>query len=485
MKRSYIVYFVLTLLFVGCTDDFADFNTDKKNPAVVAGDALFSNGIKELSDQVNSTNVNQNIFKLVSQYWTETTYTDEANYDLVGRNIPEQIYRYYYREGALKDLDEAARLIAEETGPVAEATKTNRLQIIEILKVYAFSNLVDIFGMAIYSEALNIGNVYPKYDFGDAVYTDLLSKLDAAIAALNPGEDSFGSADLIYGGDVSAWMKFANTMKIRLGITIADSHAGAAQAAIQSGLAGAFTSAADDGLMPYLGSSPNQNPLYEDLVASGRSDFVPANTIVDIMNGLDDPRRQFYFTQLNGEYVGGIYGFSNNFFNYSHIAPEIQAPDFPGFFLTYNELLFYLAEAAARGISVGNTAEEYYNMGIEESILSWGGSAAMVSAYLASADVAYTTAPDASADGWRQKIGTQSWIACYTRGLEAWTTWRRLDYPVFNVPESAATTADIPKRFTFPVQEQTLNADSWAQAAIDVGGDEMTTPVFWDMFAEN
>jgi hypothetical protein len=95
--------------------------------------------------------------------------------------------------------------------------------------------------------------------------------------------------------------------------------------------------------------------------------------------------------------------------------------------------------------------------------------------------VAYATAPDASADGWRQKIGTQSWIASYTRGLVGYTTWRRLDYPVFNVAELIESTADIPTRFTYPINEQTLNSESWRAAADAIGGDEQTTKIFWDV----
>jgi hypothetical protein len=237
-------------------------------------------------------------------------------------------------------------------------------------------------------------------------------------------------------------------------------------------------------LFYYLSASPNQNPLYQDLVASGRKDFVIANTMVDVMNGLSDPRRDYYFdpnSKVGGEYVGGDYGWPNSYALYSHIAPYIQDPTFPGFFMTYTELLFYLAEAAERGISVPNTAEEYYNAGITESILNWGGSQADADAYLAQANVAYTTAPDASADGWREKIGTQSWIANYTRGLEGYTTWRRLDYPVFNVAELIESTEYIPTRFTYPIGEQTLNGDRWKEASDAIGGDVVTTKIFWDI----
>jgi len=484
MKRSIIIYIVLITFFVSCTDNFEDFNTDKKNPAVVEGNALFSNSQKALVDQISSTNVNLNIFKMMSQYWTETTYTDEANYLLNERNIPGLTYREYYRE-TLKDIDEAAQLISEESDPVGEATKQNRLAIIEIIKAYAFNRLVDIFGMIIYSEALDIENVYPAYESGESVYTDLVSKVDNAISQLNLNEDSFGAADLIYGGDVASWIKFANTLKIKMGITISDSNPSLAQSTIESAISGAFESTADDALLHYQGAAPNQNPLYVDLVASGRKDFVPANTIVDKMNDLNDPRRALYFTLYEGEYVGGIYGYPNSYLNYSHINPNIEEPTFPGILLTYTEMQFYLAEAAERGFSVGNTAESFYNKGITESIVNWGGAQADVDAYLAQADVAYATAPDASADGWREKIGTQSWIANYTRGLEGYTTWRRLDYPIFNVAELISSTAEIPTRFTYPTSEQLLNTESWKAAADAMGGDEKTTKIFWDLYPAN
>jgi hypothetical protein len=332
---------------------------------------------------------------------------------------------------------------------------------------------------------MDIDNVYPKYDDAATIYSDMLSKVNDALSKLDPNKDSFGSSDLIYGGDVSAWIKFANTLKIKLGIALADVNPSMAKSTIESAVSGAFTSSADDAVFDYLSASPNQNPLYTDLVASGRHDFVIANTIVDVMNNLDDPRRAFYFTTVDGEYIGGPYGEDNAYPNYSHISDAIQAADYPADLLTYDEMLFYLSEAAARGMSVPKTAEQYYNEGIIESITHWGGTAQMASDYLAQANVAWATAPDASADGWREKIGTQSWIASYVRGMLGYTTWRRLDYPVFNVAPTLETTQDIPTRFTYPIEEQTLNADNYKSASSAIGGDEMTTKLFWDMHPAN
>ena len=475
-KVLYLIIIVFIAAVTGCTDKFEDFNTDKKHPAVVPGEALFSNAQKQLADYMNNTNVNTNIFKLMAQYWTETTYIDEANYDLITRNISTGIYTNLYLR-VLTDLKEAKTIIeATKVSANEEAAKQNKLQIIELMNVYVYSHLVDVFGAAPYKDALNIDNVYPKYDTGKDIYTDLFTRLNAALGKLNASAGSYGGADLYYEGDVAKWIKFGNSLKVRMAITIADADDALAKSSIEAATSKVFTSNDDDCLIQYQPTSPNYNQLYADLVASGRHDFVPANTIVDVMNTLEDPRREAYFTTLDGEYVGGEYGYSNSFSQYSHISDLIQEPTFPGLMLTYSEVCFYMAEAAARGYNVGGTAEAWYNKGITASFDFWGVSGA--AAYLAKPAVAYTTATGT----WRQKIGTQSWLAAYTRGIEAYTTWRRLDYPILNLPEDATKYSDIPVRFTFPVNEQTLNAANYKAISAAIGGDLITTKIFWDKF---
>lgn len=475
-KVLYLIIIVFIAAVTGCTDKFEDFNTDKKHPAVVPGEALFSNAQKQLADYMNNTNVNTNIFKLMAQYWTETTYIDEANYDLITRNISTGIYTNLYLR-VLTDLKEAKTIIeATKVSANEEAAKQNKLQIIELMNVYVYSHLVDVFGAAPYKDALNIDNVYPKYDTGKDIYTDLFTRLNAALGKLNASAGSYGGADLYYEGDVAKWIKFGNSLKVRMAITIADADDALAKSSIEAAASKVFTSNDDDCLIQYQPTSPNYNQLYADLVASGRHDFVPANTIVDVMNTLEDPRREAYFTTLDGEYVGGEYGYSNSFSQYSHISDLIQEPTFPGLMLTYSEVCFYMAEAAARGYNVGGTAEAWYNKGITASFDFWGVSGA--AAYLAKPEVAYTTATGT----WKQKIGTQSWLAAYTRGIEAYTTWRRLDYPILNLPEDATKYSDIPVRFTFPVNEQTLNAANYKAISAAIGGDLISTKIFWDKY---
>jgi hypothetical protein len=377
----------------------------------------------------------------------------------------------------LTDFKEATTIIeATEVIAAEAALKQNKLQILEMMNVYVYAHLVDVFGSVPYNDALNIDNVYPKYDAGSAIYTDLFTRLNNALAKLDPNAGSFGSGDLYYGGDVASWIKFGNSLKLKMAITIADADNAVAKKSVEEAVSKVFASNDDNCLLQYLSSSPNYNQLYADLVASGRHDFVPAHTIVDAMNALEDPRRSAYFTEYNGAYIGGKYGFPNSFSQYSHISDGIQAADFPGIMMTYSEVCFYLAEAAERGYSVGGTAQSWYNKGIEASFDFWGIEGA--DAYLAKPTVAYTTATGT----WKQKIGTQFWLAAYTRGIEAYTTWRRLVYPILNLPEEAATYSDIPVRFTFPVNEQTLNAANYKAASEAIGGDLITTKIFWDKF---
>jgi hypothetical protein len=239
----------------------------------------------------------------------------------------------------------------------------------------------------------------------------------------------------------------------------------------------------ENALLVYLGAQPNTNPLYVDMVASGRHDFVPTSVIIDPMNALNDPRRPFYFTQIDTStvagieklaYVGGVYGSGNDFTAYSHVADAIQEPTFPGDIFDYSEVEFLMAEAVERGYNVGGTAEAHYNKAILASVLFWGGTAEEAATYLAQPEVAYATATGT----WQEKIGTQKWFAMYNRGFESWTDWRRYDYPLL-VPGVDAQSG-IPVRYSYPISEQTINAVSYNAASAAIGGDDVATKLFFD-----
>jgi len=477
MKK--IILTALSIIaFTSCqtTDSYENLNRDPKNPTQVNSEFLFNSASKSLVDQMTSTNVNTNIFRMLSQHWTETTYTDEANYDFNTRNITNAHWSEMYTN-VLFDLS-VAKSTVDANLRLTDASKASRNAQIEILSVYAWANLVETFGDIPYTQALSPAEYFnPAYDDAATIYGDLLTRLSAAIPNLT--NEGFGAADSFYGGDVTAWKKLGNSLKLRMGIRIADAPGMStiAAAAITSAInGGVFTSNADNTSLPYTSTTPNTNPVWVDLVLSGRSDFVIANTLVDFMNNVNDPRRPFYFDENLGAgvYKGGIYGANNTFSSFTQVSDRMLDPTNPACLMDFSEVSFYLADAAERGISgTPSDAEAFYNAGITASFDYWG--APDIDTYLSNPDVAYTTAPGT----WKVRIGNQLWLAMYNRGYEAWTAWRTYDIPDFNLP--AISQRPVPTRYTYPISEQNLNVTNYNAASTAIGGDAQTTKLFWDV----
>jgi hypothetical protein len=472
MKKILIIS-VLLLVLASCNKDLSNMNVDTKHASSAPSYTLFSNGQRNLVDLLATPNVNTNIFQLITQQWTEVTYVDESNYDIGTRSISDSWWRGMYKS-VLINFDAARKLIPKDVADVDQ--QKNDLAMLDVMEVYTWSILVNTYGNIPYKEALDPNNLFPKYDDAKTVYYDLLTRLDADITALNASAAGFGAADLIYGGDISKWKKFANSLKLRMGMIIADFDAAKAKSVVESAAPNVFGSSSDNAVFTYFATTPNVNPVWTNLVQSGRNDYVPAKTIVDIMNANNDPRRPAYFTTVGGAYVGGTVGKGNSFSSYSHPSDLVEKPDFPYVLIGYSEVEFALAEAVERGFSVGGTAASYYTTAVNASLASWGVSAAEAAVYLAQPSVAYATA----AGTYKQKIGIQKYLALYMDGFDAWTEQRRLDFPALVAPPTAQSA--YPVRYTYPVNEQNLNSGSWKAASAAIGGDKVETKLFWDKF---
>ncbi len=475
------LYIVMLFLATSCLDDITSLNNNPKayQSGTVPGEMFFSNASRNLVDAITYGMT----FKILAQQFAETTYFDASSYNLV--NVGSAFWVSLYRD-VLLDLKEAKAVITENPGLYPDITK-NKLAIIELVEIYTYSLLVNTYGNIPYSgavdtslksEALDSDNLTPEYDDAAAIYNDLFVRLDNALVALNDSEESFADgSDLIYDGDIEKWTKFGNTLKLRMAVTLADINPTKAKAEAEAAAANVFESNSDNAVLVYLGTTPNTNPIWVNLIQSEREDFVASNTMMDLMqsSAIDDPRIPLYYTKDNaGGYSGGIYGRSNSYVTYSKAGTTMTAETFPGVLLDYSETEFYLAEAAERGFNVGGTAEEHYEAGIRASIAYWGGTEVSATAFLADPNIAFATASGTNLE----KIARQKYIALFNRGLEAWTEYRRLDFPAFNVPP--VTNGDFPIRYTYPNSEQTANGDNYTSAATAIGGDVVTNRVFWD-----
>lgn len=488
MKK--IIYALgLLILTVSCDDNaLTDLNVDEKNPSSVPPSSLFTSAEKTLTDQLVNSNVNKNIFRLVNQQWTETTYLDESNYNWTARKISDNHWNQLYAGplanlmAAKKSIENSEILANDPEYATKIVVKKNQLILIDILTVYTYQIIVDTFGDVPYTEALKgSGDYLPKYDKAVDIYKDLILRLNNDIATIDTDNAAFDTADVIYGDDLEAWVKFANSIKLKLGINLKASglESAIANATILTGAAGAFTSNDDNAKLTYMNNLPNTNPIYEDLVFSGRHDFVPAKPFVDAIVAKNDPRTVVYFDDNLTPYKGGVVGIKNSYGKFTHVSDHIQEASFAGTLLDYSEVEFLLAEAVARGVAVGGTIETHYTAAITASMEDWGISSVATVAYLAQPSVAYATATGT----WQQRIGEQSWYAKFNRGFEGWTSTRRLNFPVLVAPATADQAAEgqVPSRMAYPIREQTLNATNYLAASTAIGGDKLKTKLFWDV----
>jgi len=491
MKKKILVFVAMALL-TACTKDLTKLNVDPKHPQVVPSYTLFTTAQNLMANNMTSVSPNDNITRLIEQQWTEVQYLTESQYNIPGRSIADGVWDEFYT-GPLTNFEKAKGFMKTDVADAGQLK--NELAITDICEVYCFYYLVTTFGDVPYSEAFNANITFPKYDKAVTIYTDLLKRLDADIANLDPAATSFGSADMMYGGDVGAWKKFANTFKLKMGILLADSDPATAASTIKSAVqAGVFTSNADNALYHFASSPPYTNQAWVGLVQSGRRDYVATDTYMALLGSQNsttpgDPRTPYYFAQNKvGKYVGAPNAVStilySNFSlpsgseltvgNGTGQQPSIgnlANADTPGDLLDYSETQFYLAEAVARGLITGSAAT-YYANGITASVEYWTGSTTGAAALIATHPIGIGQAAQLRA------IAAAQYLALYNRGYDAWIVNRRLDYPVLIPPPNAISA--FPVRYTYPNKEQQINAVNYKAAAASIGGDAVTTRLFFD-----
>lgn len=464
------------LLLTSCTKDIDRFNLETKRAATVPAATLFSNAVRGVSDALASASVNTNPLRFTVKHWAMAVYQDEAQYDFSTRNIPQAWWTTMYRD-VLNDLKESARIISADPDPAISAgVKANKLAIIDLMQVYVYNILVNSFGDVPYTEALDPNKLFPKYDDAKTIYADLLKRIADDLTKLSTASASFSSSeDIVYKGSVAKWIKFANSLRMKMGMTLADADNATAKSNVEAADAGAIASASDNALFTYLSATPNTNPLYADIVLGGRGDYVAADDLMSKLISLSDPRKSLYFGTNNaGAYQGGVVGKVNTFSDMSKPATQVSVAAAPLVLLDYVETEFFRAEAKERGYTVAGTAAEHYANAIKASIIYWGGTASDADAYLAKPEVAYATATG----DWKEKIGFQKWLALYNRPFEEWTELRRLDFPKLTLAVGAKS--GFPNRYQYPNNEQQLNGTNYTSAAAKIGGDKVETKLFWD-----
>ena len=305
------------------------------------------------------------------------------------------------------------------------------------LRAFALQTLVDCYGSAPYSEALDIANTTPHYDEGSAVYAGILEELDEALSKTS-ASDPVATNFLYQGQNAGNWIKFANALKLKIlsresGATNVDAQIGAI---INSGNLPTSDVAYTD---CWSNETGQMNPYFsEEFSSSFGSTQINVTANIALVGTMQqesytDPRLAAFFNpNSSGAYVGGVSGTnfstSKNYLAAYWCRPAM-AYDSPVYMITVSEIEFFISEYYARS---GNHAEAaaHYAKAVEASFASAGvdGAAENLVAF------------PYDSSNYKKSIGIAKWIALSgTNNFESWCELRRLRYPAFG----SVTGADI------------------------------------------
>jgi len=509
MKAKIYFLFLGAMLLVlgGCDQGFEDINSSPYVVSKLDPPLLFANAVRQTdpgSWEVEATIVQQ----FMNAYNLGATAGPNFNEDTDNFNRPKWDNMY---PNTINLLVKAINLAKREPG------RTNLLSMMRIWKAYSFMMMADTYSDVPYSEAakgdLNIFS--PKYDDDQAIYDSLYIELKSATDALDPAGD-YVSADLFYrsGGNaatqVPQWKKLGNSLLLRLGMRYSKLNPTKAQSIVSEAVTrGVMQSNADDAYI--LHNSNYNNPLNNGPRTNNVYYYYVAEPLVNFLKNTSDPRAKY----MIGKYadpskatttspdvtLANQFGFPVGFdsetikaqsfnrgtlgggLNYSQLNYNVVGSvEAPSFFVTNSQTKLLMAEAAQRGW-ISADPQTLYEDGVRAAMDQWvkypGAAAIPLSdqnTYLAQPDVAFNST-DAL-----ELINTQYWVSNFTNGPEAFANFRRSGYPALspNLYNNKLNGGFI-RRLAYPNIEALQNQVNNAAAASAIGGDVLTTRVFWDV----
>jgi hypothetical protein len=498
MKKN-IILLIVAMAFIGssCNDFLSIDAVNPNNASSVAPRLVLPACLNRVASTIDNPRRFDFVYLWYGQWSISAGYvgsTVTSQYRLLNSSYQTAFDEFYI---TAKNLD-----VVEKS---ATAPKdAYYAAIAKIMKAYIFQNLVDIWGDVPYTDAFQTdkGNLKPKYDKQQAIYEDLVTQLDAAMALIQSAPADANTLtspgiDIMFSGDMNLWLKFANTLKLRILIHQSDMAgrttyiSGAIATTSTIGYLGAGQSALVN--PGYTVSTGKMNPFYETFYnssGSSQSDgitfYTAGKDAVDFMVSTNDARLGKFFLPYSGNsYAGNIMGtlpvnlrvFSKTS-KLGYIVGDpgtmIGTPTKPSPILTDFESLFIQAEAVQRGLITGD-AKSLYESAVTQSYLYMNLATLDAVTYLgqSSAKVNFDLAPDK-----KTLILTQKWISLNgVAPVEIWTDIRRTGIPVTTYsPDPSAVSAFPPIRMLYPQNELNVNNDNvLAVGAIDA----FKTKIFW------
>lgn len=475
-RNIFLIPIACILMIVGCTNDFEEVNrnpnaptVDEANPALVLPKILFETGNHMTASMAWSFG------NVISQLTSTNNFTGTSRY-LFGSYTGT--WNLLYRN--IRDANNLIEIGQLRNNAAYEASGL-------ILRAWMVSNLTDMYGDIPFSEALRgKEDVFqPQYDRQADIYQSILSDLDEAIVLLEQGGQIDG--DIMYGGDLTKWVRLANSLKLRYLLRLEKKWgelnldgSGEMQKIFNEG--NIFLSNDDNAAIPYLEGS-NRWPLHTTRIGSFDEKRM-STEIEEVLKDFDDPRMPVLFRPVDNpesdEFLGIPNGLSedaaSNFNgganNQSRLGVRFreEPATVEMIIMHHAELMFILAEAQAKGyISSGQSTEELFLSGIQSNLDYYAEiSEADKDAFLEQEDLKLTGSGDL------EKIITQKWLSLFMVGNEAWYNYRRTNLPPLT-PGPDAVINELPSRIFYPDDEQVRNTEAYQNVIERQGPDEITT----------
>lgn len=471
----------LVVALAACDDGLTEVNRNPNEPEEVAPQYILADAqAQAIGLDYGSHGVWFGLYlnNIWPQHLAQIQYNDEDKY-ILRPNVLQNVWNTQYA-GPLMNL----RVLRETAGDAP-----NQAAVAEIMSQYIFQVLTDVWGPIPYTDALQGGDgmISPAYDTQDVIYDGMLTALASASQQIEVGGPApFEDGDLIYGGDMEMWRRFANSLRMRMAMRIVDVDPSRSQSEFMAAYqAGGFTSNDDNATLVWGTSINAQNAHYDYFENQDRYDFVISATIVDTLKSYDDPRLPVYAgpAPSDGEYRGLRNGLEPSEYSpvriladFSPIGSRFLQPTSPSMIMSYSEALFLQAEAAWRGWPVAGSAADLYTQAVRASLEQYGIAAGAIDDYLADPRVA----PSADPSALLEQIYLQKWISLFMNGPEAYAEVRRTDVPELELAEDHQIDT-FPKRITYPATEQQLNRASYNAAVGVLGEDELEVRLWWDV----
>ena len=473
-----ILYILLSSLFiVACTDNFEEINTNPNAPVEVEPNLLLRQVIYDYGEQMSYEGFVAG--NLLGQYMTAIDFNLFDRHALKEPQLGGNPWPIYYTN--LRDVENI--LAITESKPSLVVYRGPAL----ILKAYMAAALTDAFGDVPYSEALKgkEGITQPKFDQQEDIYLaegGILDNLEEGVALIESYEGNIPlDGDILFDGDLNKWVLFANSLRIKYLMRIADVVDVNAQLNVLFNQGNYIRSNEDNASFDFTDSRPN-NFRMANLREGDYNLFVMSATMQEIIERYNDPRRTVLFqTAANtGDYQGLLNGpdasqTSISVADYSLAGSIFRSETslLDANFMTGWETLFFLAEAAAKGMITAD-AQSLYNEAVTQAFEYWHTS--LPADYLVIGNAAYGQNGNEPI----QQIIEQKWLANMINGYEGWIEWKRTSFPVLKSVSASLNNGLIPTRMPYPASELVLNQENFQQATGNNGND-INLHVWWDV----